>query len=50
MRMKLHKTTRIGDYEVYPIYDIDFSGIAGDTGFTMQETNDSVSSYADDLS
>lgn len=46
MRMKLHKTTRIGDYEIYPIYDIDFSGIAGDTGFTMQRTSDSVSSYA----
>lgn len=46
MRMKLHKSTRIGDYEIYPIYDIDFSGISADTGFTMQRTSDSVSSYA----
>lgn len=42
MRMKLHKTTRIGDYEIYPIYDIDFSGIVADTGYTQEYSNDAV--------
>lgn len=42
MRMRLHKTTRIGDYEIYPIYDIDFAGIAADTGYTSEYSNDAV--------
>lgn len=46
MRMKLHKTTRIGDYEIYPIYDIDFSGIVADTGYTQEYSNDSVGTNA----
>ena len=46
MRMKLHKNTRIGDYEIYPIYDIDFPGIVSETGYTQEEHNDSVGSNA----
>lgn len=45
-RMRLHKNTRFGDNEVYPIYDIDFSGIAADTGYTSEESNDAVGSNA----
>jgi len=44
--MKLHKTTRIGDYEIYPIYDIDFSGIVADTGYTQEYSNDAVGTSA----
>lgn len=46
MRMKLHKTTRIGDYEIYPIYDIDFPGIVSDTGYTQEYSNDAVGTNA----
>lgn len=46
MRMKLHKSTRIGDYEIYPIYDIDFSGIVAETGYTQEYSNDTVGSNA----
>ena len=45
-RMKLRKSTRIGDYEVYPIYEIDFAGIAADTGYTQQESDDAVGTNA----
>lgn len=44
--MKLHKSTRIGDYEIYPIYDIDFSGIVADTGYTQEYSNDAVGTSA----
>lgn len=46
MRMKLHKSTRIGDYEIYPIYDIDFSGIVAETGYTSEYSNDAVGTNA----
>lgn len=46
MRMKLHKSTRIGDYEIYPVYDIDFSGISADTGYTQEYSNDAVGTNA----
>lgn len=46
MRMKLHKSTRIGDYEIYPIYDIDFRGIVADTGYNSERSSDSVGSNA----
>lgn len=46
MRMKLHKSTRIGDYEIYPIYDIDFTGISADTGYTQEYSNDAVGTNA----
>lgn len=46
MRMKLHKSTRIGDYEIYPIYDIDFSGIVAETGYTQEYSNDAVGTNA----
>ena len=44
-RMKLHKNTRFGDNEVYPIYDIDFSGLSS-TGYVQEESNDAVGSQA----
>lgn len=46
MRMRLHKSTRIGDYEIYPIYDIDFSGIVAETGYTQEYSNDVVGTNA----
>lgn len=44
-RMKLHKNTRFGDYEVYPIYDIDFTNLSS-TGYVQEESNDAVGSQA----
>lgn len=44
--MRLHKSTRIGDYEIYPIYDIDFSGIVAETGYTSEYSNDAVGTNA----
>lgn len=44
-RMKLHKSTRFGDNEVYPIYEIDFSGLSS-TGYVQEESNDAVGSQA----
>lgn len=46
MRMRLHKSTRIGEYEIYPVYDIDFSGIVAETGYTQEYSNDSVGTNA----
>ena len=44
-RMKLHKSTRFGDNEVYPIYDIDFTNLSS-TGYVQEESNDAVGSNA----
>lgn len=45
MRMKLHKSTRFGDYEIFPIYDIDFTNLSS-TGYVQEESNDAVGSHA----
>lgn len=45
MRMKLHKSTRFGDYEIFPIYDIDFINLSS-TGYVQEESNDAVGSHA----
>ena len=45
--MLLHKTTRYGDNEIYPIYEIpNFAGLIALSGYTSLYTNDSVSSKA----
>lgn len=44
-RMRLHKNTRFGDNEVYPIYDIDFTNLSS-TGYVQEESNDAVGSNA----
>lgn len=46
MRMRLHKNTRVGDYDIYPIYDIDFAGIVAETGYTSEYSNDAVGTAA----
>lgn len=45
MRMRLHKSTRFGDYDIYPIYDIDFAGLST-TGYTSEFSDDAVGSNA----
>ena len=45
MRMRLHTSTRFGDYEIYPIYDIDFSGLST-SGYTSEFSDDAVGSNA----
>lgn len=43
--MRLHKTSRFGDYEIYPIYEIDYDSLSSLSGFTVQQTNDNVQGY-----
>lgn len=42
--MKLHKSTANGDYEVYPIYEIDYQYLSN-LGITINETSDSLSNH-----
>lgn len=44
MRMKLHKSTANGDYEVYPIYEIDYQYLSN-LGITIDQTSDSLSNH-----
>ena len=47
MRMKLHKVSMYGDYEIYPIYEIpNYQGLIALTGYTSRYSNDSISSKA----
>ena len=43
MRMKLHKNTVNGEYEFYPIYELDYATIHDLTGYSTEQTNDDVS-------
>jgi hypothetical protein len=42
-RMRLRKSTRVGEYEVYPIYELDYNAISA-MGIVTEETNDNVGS------
>ena len=42
-RMKLHKSVRLGAYEIYPIYELNFTELKELTGYTVITTDDNVS-------
>ena len=45
-RMKLHKSVRLGAYEVYPIYEVNFTDLKELSGYTLVESSDNVSPNA----
>lgn len=45
-RMKLHKSVRLGAYEIYPIYELNFTDLKELTGYTLVETSDDVTPNA----
>ena len=42
MRMRLHKSTANGSYEIYPIYELDYTYISNLTGFGIDESSDTL--------
>ena len=45
-RMKLHKSVRLGAYEIYPIYELNYDDLKVLPGYTLIESNDNVSPNA----
>lgn len=45
MRMRLHKSTVFGDYEIYPIYELNYD-VLSSLGLTMQQSSDNVGANA----
>ena len=46
MRMRLHRSKPYGDYDYFPIYEIDYASISVLSGFTTEYTSDSVGTEA----
>ena len=42
-RMKLHQSVRLGAYEIYPIYEVNFTDLKELAGYTAITTDDNVS-------